>query len=100
MTFDEYIKTLPASHWAKYDLSAVKLGWDAAVEDTTTDFTKAGWRCCIDHLLKPEHPCPICKIEELRTKLVTARNTLDRIASELGTGKAAHIARMTLLEIE
>jgi hypothetical protein len=25
----------------------------------------AGWRFCIDHLVKPEHPCPICDMERL-----------------------------------
>lgn len=29
-------------------------------------FITAGWRSCIDHLIKPEHNCPICRIEELK----------------------------------
>lgn len=29
MTFDEWVKSLPAKHWAKYDLSACKVGWEA-----------------------------------------------------------------------
>jgi hypothetical protein len=29
MTFDEWVETLPANHWAKYDISACKVGWDA-----------------------------------------------------------------------
>ena len=28
--FDKWVESLPASHWAKYDLSACRLGWDAA----------------------------------------------------------------------
>lgn len=28
--FRSWVGTLPSSHWAKYDLSAVRLGWDAA----------------------------------------------------------------------
>ena len=35
----------------------------ARQQRTIQNFEKAGWRCCIDHLLKPEHPCPICKLE-------------------------------------
>jgi hypothetical protein len=27
--FDWYVSCLPASHWSKYDLSAVRQGWDA-----------------------------------------------------------------------
>ena len=30
--FREWIETLPDDMWAKKDLSACKLGWDAAVE--------------------------------------------------------------------
>jgi len=29
MTFDEWVETLPAKHWAKYDLAACRVGWDA-----------------------------------------------------------------------
>lgn len=28
-TFDEYVATLPEKHWSKYDIAAVKQGWDA-----------------------------------------------------------------------
>lgn len=31
-SFLEYVKTLPEKHWAKYDLSAVELGWNARQE--------------------------------------------------------------------
>ena len=24
-----------------------------------------GWRSCIDHIIKPESKCPVCKLEEL-----------------------------------
>lgn len=26
---------------------------------------KAGWRSCIDHIIRPDSPCPVCRIEEL-----------------------------------
>lgn len=29
----------------------------------------AGWRFCIDHLVKPEHPCPICDMNRLITHI-------------------------------
>lgn len=29
--FTAFVKSLPAKHWSKYDLSAVRLGWDAAI---------------------------------------------------------------------
>ena len=28
--FREWVESLPEKHWAKYDLSAARLGWDAA----------------------------------------------------------------------
>jgi len=24
-----------------------------------------GWRSCIDHIIRPDSPCPVCRIEEL-----------------------------------
>ena len=27
--FQEFVKSLPSKHWSKYDLSAVRLGWEA-----------------------------------------------------------------------
>lgn len=29
--FDAWVASLPATHWAKYDLSACRLGWEAAL---------------------------------------------------------------------
>jgi hypothetical protein len=33
------------------------------------EFAAAGWRSCIDHLIKPHDPCPICMIEQLTKAL-------------------------------
>ena len=30
--WEEFLKSLPETHWARYDLTAVRLGWDAAHE--------------------------------------------------------------------
>ncbi len=30
--FDEWVASLPEKHWAKYDLSACRMGWDAAMQ--------------------------------------------------------------------
>ena len=30
--FRFYVESLPDKHWSKYDLSAVRLGWDAAIK--------------------------------------------------------------------
>lgn len=38
------------------------------------DIAKAGWRSCIDHIIKPESTCPVCEIERLNN--VLAQNGL------------------------
>jgi hypothetical protein len=63
--FTKYRDSLPAAHWSKYDLSAVKQGWEAGI----AMITASGWRCCIDHILEPAHSCPICEIEKLKHQL-------------------------------
>jgi hypothetical protein len=40
--FEEWKATMPATHWAKYDLSACRLGWEAAMALTTRKFDE--WR--------------------------------------------------------
>ena len=32
-----------------------------------------GWRSCIDHIIKPESDCPVCKIEQLQALVRAAR---------------------------
>jgi len=27
------------------------------------EITKAGWRACIDHIIRPDSPCPVCRLE-------------------------------------
>lgn len=38
--FDKWRDSLPKEHWARYDLSACKLGWDAAIAATTPRTTR------------------------------------------------------------
>ena len=28
-----------------------------------------GWRACIDHIIRPDSPCPVCEIERLTAKV-------------------------------
>jgi len=36
----------------------------AKVEELTANSVH-GWRSCIDHIIRPDSPCPVCKVEEL-----------------------------------
>ena len=29
----------------------------------------SGWRSCIDHIIRPDSPCPVCRIAELEKKI-------------------------------
>lgn len=37
--------------------------------DALEQMQSAGWRSCIDHIIKPESACPICRIEKLEAAL-------------------------------
>ncbi len=48
----------------------------------------SGWRACIDHIIRPDSPCPVCEIERLSAecsnlKLANeeARKTIDRLSA-------------------
>ncbi len=28
-----------------------------------------GWRACIDHIIRPDSPCPVCEIEKLTDEI-------------------------------
>jgi len=36
----------------------------------------SGWRACVDHIIKPDSPCPVCRIEELKAKLGRIQDAL------------------------
>ena len=40
-------------------------------------FTNAGWRSCIDHIIKPETPCPVCRAELAEQQVVEELRTSD-----------------------
>ena len=46
------------------ELEAILNAERRPVVDTIEEITKSGWRCCIDHIIKPESPCPICALTE------------------------------------
>ena len=37
-------------------------------------YWKAGWRACIDHIIRPDSPCPVCKVEEVQKDLAFFRS--------------------------
>lgn len=47
-------------------------------------FEASGWRSCIDHIIKPEDPCPVCRIERLNAAL----DQLARLGNEPDYGNS------------
>lgn len=41
--------------------------------DEIEQLKSAGWRACIDHIIRPDSPCPVCEIERLRDAMVRAQ---------------------------
>jgi hypothetical protein len=54
----------------------------------------AGWRCCIDHIIKPESPCPICKVEKLQTRIEELENRIDVYAEDVCLKQAKRIEEL------
>lgn len=40
----------------------------ARIEELEADSVH-GWRSCIDHIIKPDSPCPVCRVEELEAEI-------------------------------
>lgn len=69
------------------------------------NFAKAGWRACIDHIIKPEHSCPVCALENAQAafkeserayldelhRVTTARQAAEKDAYEKGC-RLEHLA--------
>lgn len=63
--FREFVESLPDKYWAKYDLSAVRLGWDAAKKSEVDCITCKGLGNIDDAELGDiscnKWKCPDCK---------------------------------------
>lgn len=68
------IKRLRENQWGPY----ASLRREAA--NALEQMKSAGWRACIDHIIKPESPCPVCRIEQLE-----AAQQLQRVTAEIVT---------------
>ena len=40
---------------------------------------QAGWRACVDHIIKPDSPCPVCALREAECALREAEELLLKI---------------------
>lgn len=56
----------------------------------------AGWRACIDHIIRPDSPCPVCEIEKLRA--ASEKDILQIV--DLTNAKVALEKRVAELEAE
>jgi hypothetical protein len=67
-TYDAAVALVSERH-GKYDLVDLvgHLLFQKAKQEE--DFSRAGWRCCIDHIIKPESKCPVCEIDRLKMKI-------------------------------
>jgi hypothetical protein len=43
------------------------------LEDQIEKIKKGGWRSCIDHIIRPDSPCPVCEINALNAQLERAK---------------------------
>jgi hypothetical protein len=39
--------------------------------------TKAGWRSCIDHIIRPDSPCPVCALATAEARLSKASKAME-----------------------
>jgi hypothetical protein len=46
----------------------------ARIKELETEFSAAGWRACIDHIIRPQDACPVCKIETLQAENETLKS--------------------------
>ena len=53
----------------------------AEIERLTAEnkaLTESGWRSCIDHIIRPDSPCPVCGIERLTSDNEMLRDELEQ----------------------
>jgi hypothetical protein len=51
----------------------------------------AGWRACIDHIIRPDSPCPVCVHEQLRGALEECRDQLVWYTKQHGPGASTNV---------
>lgn len=49
-----------------------------ALERRLNDVLTAGWRSCIDHLIKPSDPCPVCRLSAVSKLLDDWEKAIER----------------------
>ena len=42
-----------------------------------------GWRACIDHIIRPDSPCPVCEIERLTAKVEAHKDFFEHLVNNL-----------------
>ena len=56
-------------------------------EHTLEDFGRAGWRSCIDHIIKPESKCPVCLLELRDTRILALECIALEVSKQLDKSK-------------
>lgn len=59
-----------------------------AFNEALQEAMDAGWRSCLDHILRPDDECPICIVERLTTEVSELAAKLDRAEEELQSADA------------
>src|SRR6056300_1760173 len=39
----------------------------------------SGWRACIDHIIRPDSPCPVCENERLKAQIASLQAFIETI---------------------
>lgn len=50
-----------------------------------------GWRACIDHIIRPDSPCPVCEIEAKDQRIALALDAID-LAGEVQHALATRLS--------
>ena len=68
-----------------------------------------GWRACIDHIIRPDSPCPVCEVEKLTDEieqkserikqLEGEKNYVVRILTDLKDGMGHEIIERMLMRL-
>jgi len=64
------------------DLIEALLTENKIIKDQVTElrpYKDNGWRACIDHIIKPQDPCPICTMEKVMILIGEAKAELRKV---------------------